>query len=76
MSRSPFQGVATVFRFNWHFYVIAISGAALLMVISQIAPAWIGLPCRIVSALIVLTTLVSLAATWLAYDASGLYGLA
>jgi len=75
MKRSAFQGVATVVRFNWHFYVLALAGAVVLVFISRFAPAWLALPVRAISIFTILSTGVSLVATWFAYDASGLYRL-
>lgn len=75
MTRSAFQGVATVVRFNWHLYAVALGGAAFLVVATRFVPAWIALPGFIVATLAVLSVLISLAATWFAYDASGLYRL-
>ncbi len=75
MNRSAFQGVATVVRFNWHLYVLALAGAAALALIGCFAPASLALPSLVVSALVLLSACVSLVATWLAYDASGLYQL-
>jgi len=74
MNRSPFQGVATVVRFNWHFYVIAL-GAACLGLLACLLPAWLALPGLVLTALVLLPLPVSLVATWLAYDASRLYEL-
>jgi SAM-dependent methyltransferase len=75
MNRSPFQGVITVVRFNWHLYAIALFAAATLIVISSQVPAWIAPHSRVVASLILLSTGLSLAATWLAYDSSELYAL-
>lgn len=73
MKRSAFQGVATVVRFNWHLYALALAGAAIPILIAGFAPAWLALPCVVLSVLAVLSICVSLIATWVAYDASGLY---
>ncbi len=75
MSRSAFQGVATVVRFNWHLYAFALAGIAALLVIAAISPSWLACICVVVSSLTILSIAISLAATWLAYDASGLYRL-
>jgi SAM-dependent methyltransferase len=75
MKRSPFQGVSTVVRFNWHLYAIALLTTALLIVISSQVPAWIAPHTRAVASIILLSTGLSLAATWFAYDASELYAL-
>lgn len=75
MKRSPFQGVSTVVRFNWHLYVIAFGASAALFVLAALTSGWLALACLAVSTLAILSIGISLAATWLAYDASGLYRL-
>ena len=75
MSRSSFQGVATVVRFNWHFYLIALGAVATLLILAALTAGWPAIVCLAVSALVILTLGISLVATWLAYDASGLYRL-
>jgi len=75
MSRTAFQGVATVVRFNWHLYALALAGVALLLIVAVFSPAWLALACTAFSALTALSIIMSLAATWLAYDASDLYHL-
>lgn len=73
MRRHSMQGVWTVVRFNWHLHAAALALAAVFL-----TTAWFltGIPAQI-SALVGFGTLasiaVSLAATWWAYDASGLY---
>lgn len=75
MKRSPFQGVATVVRFNWHFYALALVGIAALFAVAHLAPLWLAHTCVALAVLATLSTCASLAATWTAYDASGLYRL-
>ena len=75
MKRSAFQGVTTVVRFNWHFYVLALAGVAALLVVATLTPAWLALIGVTLSILVIFSTGVSLVATWSAYDASGLYQL-
>jgi len=73
--RRPLQGVSNILRFNWHFYVLALGGAAAIAG----ASAWLeGIP-RLagISAVGVLgsTILVSLLVSWCVYDLSSLYRL-
>lgn len=75
MSRSAFQGVSTVVRFNWHLYALALGGATILSLVACLVPAWLARPLLLLPALVVLSVAVSLTATWLAYDSSGLYRL-
>ena len=75
MKRKPFQGLVSVLRFNWHFFVLALVG--------MLAPPWLSwcfAPAYLPLALAVCTAgflsiLTSLVATLHAYDFSGLYAL-
>ena len=75
MKRSPFQGVTTVVRFNWHFYAIALLTTALLIILANVGPGWLAPFSITLASLVFLSTGLSLGATWLAYDACGLYTL-
>ncbi|MEY4490130.1 MAG: hypothetical protein RIQ79_2638 [Verrucomicrobiota bacterium] len=76
MKRSRFQGVATIVRFNWHFFVIAAVGVALLLAAACFLPPLPSALAGFSAAATALAVLVSLAASYIAYDASGLYDLA
>lgn len=73
MRRHALQGVWTVVRFNWHLHASALALAAVFLTAAWFLP---GIP-ALLAALIGFGTLasiaISLAATWWAYDASGLY---
>ena len=75
MKRSPFQGVATVVRFNWHLYAIALLTTALLIILAIVGPGGLAPYSVTLASLVILSTGLSLGATWLAYDACGLYTL-
>ncbi len=75
MNRTPFQGVATVVRFNWHFYALALTGVMIIFLAGCFAPPGLAWLCQLLAALVVLSIIISLVTTWLAYDASGLYRL-
>lgn len=75
MTRAPFQGVATVVRFNWHLYVFALTGIGSMVAVAWFFPPWLRLPALLAGAVGLLSLVVSLGATWLAYDRSGLYRL-
>src|SRR6218665_1095 len=45
MKRSPFQGVSTVVRFNWHLYAIAFGASAALLVLAALTAGWLALAC-------------------------------
>jgi SAM-dependent methyltransferase len=75
MKRRTCQGLITVLRFNWHFYLIAIAG-----ILTILAAAWLLVPASLpLAAFIAFAGMVaidlSLAATLYAYDLTGLYTL-
>jgi SAM-dependent methyltransferase len=75
MKRKPFQGLVSVLRFNWHFFVLAIVGMlALPFGCWSVAPAYLTFSLA-TSAAGFLTILISMLATLHAYDFSGLYVL-
>jgi SAM-dependent methyltransferase len=76
MTRTSFQGVATVFRFNWHLYAVASLAAIACLAVTFFGPSFLKLPAAFVSLSILVSTTASLLATWCAYDASALYHLA
>ena len=73
--RKPFQGVFNIIRFNWHFYVMALT----LIIILFSAAHYFGKPIQIfvysVGILIALSTIVSLLVSFYIYDLSGLHDL-
>lgn len=73
--RTPYQGVENIVRFNWHFYLLALVGVGLGLVVAH----WLGGSWWILGILIacgvLLTTLVSLVVSWYVYDRSELYTL-
>jgi SAM-dependent methyltransferase len=75
VNRRPFQGVWTIIRFNWHFHAIALAAIALLWVAAVNLSGWAALVCALSAVSAAFTVLISLLATWHAYDASGLYQL-
>jgi hypothetical protein len=74
-TRRPLQGVLTVLRFNWHFFAIATAGLVALVVFAAFLPRPFDLLAVAAAQFAALLILVSLAATFVAYDASGLYRL-
>lgn len=75
MKRTPFQGVRTVVRFNWHLHAIALAACALLAVAGYYLTGIAAALAWLAAAAAFMQIVVSLAATWIAYDASGLYRL-
>lgn len=72
-SRTPFQGVANVVRFNWHFYALAALAIAFLFLIGSGLPAKMEPLVTPALGVASLTVLVSLAVTHYVYDRSDLY---
>jgi SAM-dependent methyltransferase len=70
--RKPFQGLLNILRFNWHFYALAGMVVLFLFLLRNDLP--FNLPVWLVL-LPVLLLIVSLAASYYIYDASGLYSL-
>lgn len=71
--RKPFQGVSNIFRFNWHFYLIALVSVALLMIINQWLTRDFQLITFGIAFLIFASTSTSLAVSTYIYDLSGFY---
>jgi SAM-dependent methyltransferase len=75
VSRSRFQGVGNIVRFNWHFYVLAIFVlVGLIMAHHWLPPGWqswivIG------ASLAAFSLLFSLVVSFYVYDCAGLYQL-
>ena len=72
--RKPFQGVTNIVRFNRHFYVLAITVIAFLLVLSafldEYTPALIA-----IIILAMLGTIIPLLVSYYVYDKSGFYTL-
>lgn len=75
MTRSAFQGLRTVIRFNWHLYAGALAALITTGVAAWCGPDGLRLPAACVVGAGLLAAGASLAATWLAYDRSALYRL-
>lgn len=76
MKRRPLQGVRTVVRFNWHFFAGAAAAIAVLSLGARAlsSPASeLALAAAIAASVAVF---ISLFATFIAYDATGLYSFA
>lgn len=73
--RQAYQGVMNIVRFNWHFYLLALVGVGIGLVVAHwLGGGWwvLGL---LIAGIVLLTTVVSLVVSWFIYDASGLYTL-
>jgi hypothetical protein len=73
--RKPFQGLTNIVRFNWHFYIIAISLIAILFFIQPLVVSSIGYFILILILLAVTSILTSLVVSFYIYDRSDLYNL-
>lgn len=86
LNRKPFQGTFNIIRFNWHFYVIALG----LILILQLSAFWQGqlqifgpgnlqqvvaTTVNIISIVVLVLMIISLAVSAYIYDLSGLYTL-
>ena len=75
MKRRPLQGLVTVLRFNWHFFVLALLGIIALPLVSWwLAPSCLSIA-LVLAAFGSLVIATSMAATLHAYDLTGLYDL-
>lgn len=75
MKRHRCQGVWTIVRFNWHFFVLAGLGVVALLAASTFLAPLPAFLAHIAALSAAVSIFVSLAASYLAYDASGLYEL-
>ncbi len=73
--RKPFQGVKNIIRFNWHFYLLAAFGVALLFLLDYFLPIPYSGIALTVCILLLASTTISLLVSLYVYDLSGLYEL-
>jgi len=73
--RKPFQGVWNIVRFNWHFYVLAVLAAVILLGVNAWFPGWYSPYVYPLLALGGVVTVVSLLVSFYVYDLSPLYSL-
>jgi SAM-dependent methyltransferase len=73
--RKPFQGVLNVIRFNWHYYIIAAIAILVLLIIAGNARQLSRLIPYTICEFIIASMVISLAASFFAYDLSGFYKL-
>jgi SAM-dependent methyltransferase len=73
LNRRPFQGVWTIIRFNWHFHAIALAAIALLLAGAVFLSGLAAMICALLAVCAAFSVVLSLLATWHAYDSSGLY---
>jgi len=71
--RKPFQGVTNIIRFNWHFYVLALTFIVLLHIVKPFAADALHPVICLTGLLVLLSLVISLAVSFYVYDLSGLY---
>lgn len=75
INRKPFQGLISIIRFNWHYYVIAFAIILTLFTTKNFLSDRIGLVTTILLWLIIVSIIISLVVSWYIYDISDLYTL-
>jgi SAM-dependent methyltransferase len=75
LKRKLFQGVWTVIRFNWHLHAIALAIIMILLAGAVYLSGTAASACLILAVSAAFSIMLSLLATWIAYDAGGLYQL-
>jgi SAM-dependent methyltransferase len=73
MKRHALQGVWTVVRFNWHLQAAALALATVFLSVPIIVDGPAAFLAIAASLGVLVSIILSLVATWWAYDASGLY---
>jgi SAM-dependent methyltransferase len=71
--RSSFQGVVNIVRFNWHFYVLAVVGVAVGLLVASWLGGYFFVAGICVAVGVLATTIISLLVSWYVYDKSELY---
>lgn len=75
VKRRPFQGVANIVRFNWHFYFFSLLAFTTILLLRHFLPEEFR-PVAVWGAIFFsLTIIVSLAVSYFVYDHSNLYDL-
>jgi ubiquinone/menaquinone biosynthesis C-methylase UbiE len=71
--RKPFQGVANIVRFNWHFYLISALVITAVLIANQFIDNQFAIYVNLFCLLVVAGTLISLSVSYYVYDLSDLY---
>jgi SAM-dependent methyltransferase len=74
-TRGPFQGVWNIVRFNWHFYVLSLGGAIVLLTAAYMLYGPLQLCAAVGGAMLLTISGLSLLVSWYVYDLSKLYDL-
>lgn len=75
VSRKRLQGVGNIIRFNWHYFLIALAGTVLLLIVATWATPLLQVLAIAVAGCMLLTIAVSLGVSYYVYDRSPLYSL-
>jgi SAM-dependent methyltransferase len=73
--RKPFQGVANIIRFNWHFYVLSLTAILFILILTIYFNETYRSYLYLLSFLIFLPVFISLFVSYYVYDVSKLYKL-
>ena len=73
--RGPFQGVANIIRFNWHFYVASLGLVSIILIATLYINDHLVIYSYIICCLIAGSIVLSLSVSHYIYDRSGLYDL-
>ena len=73
--RKPFQGVANIIRFNWHFYLAPAGVVLLYLLFNRYLPVPYDLYALTICGILTGTILISLLVSFYVYDLSSLYKL-
>lgn len=75
MKRLPLRGVINIVRFNYPFYLLAITAGVLLIVLSPFLPPFLHIAAQVFASVSLLMVILSLTFSYIIYDRSRLYEL-
>lgn len=75
LTRSRFQGVWNIVRFNWHQYLILFIAVLILLIWGTFSSGFLQLVIYVILLLSLVQVLISLLVSYYVYDRSGLYEL-
>ena len=73
--RKPFEGITNIIRFNWHFYVLSLAVACLLLLVKSYVSGYGKQAVLVMLLLLIISTFFSLIVSFYVYDVSALYSL-
>src|SRR5258708_144098 len=75
ISRTAFQGIGNIVRFNWHYYVFSFAAIIALFIANHFTPYAMGIVAKFLLVSIALSMISSLAVSCYIYDFSNFYSL-